>query len=258
MENEKTAWVSVETTGLDVREARVVKIDILVVRDKSVLQSLNTLVNPEIPIPKDASDYNGITDDMVADAPKFSEIATIVLKFLNDCGCIGGDSISFFDLAVLMSEFERLGMEFNVRGKRIVDTNEIYKKCVRRGLDEKLKECLNDEDYEKMSKCVSRNVGAYDNDAFRSLMLYRVLARDYELDDMRVDDICGNVGRIDLAGFFVKDFSGNVLFARGKYSGKNINDVDMSYFQWMCCNPKFNSDTRDIAARIIRARYSKR
>lgn len=57
-----------ETTGL---EGRIVEISIIKT-DGSIL--LDTLANPECPIPENASAIHGITDEMVKDAPTFSQV----------------------------------------------------------------------------------------------------------------------------------------------------------------------------------------
>ena len=59
-----------ETTGLH-DSARIVEIAVLGV-DGSVL--LDSLVNPGVPIPAEATRIHGITDDMVKDAPGFSDL----------------------------------------------------------------------------------------------------------------------------------------------------------------------------------------
>lgn len=252
--NERTAWLSVETTGLDKVISRICRIDILIVEGKSVIKTLNTFVNPTIPIPAEATEINGISDVTVLESPKFSEIADVVKSYLDECSAIGGDSVSFFDLPVLMAEFVRLEMPFKVFGKRIIDTQDIYRKYCRHGLDEKLRERLSPKRYSEMNDYIARNYIGYDNDAFRSLMLYRSLVDDFKLNADDIDDVCNNRKRIDLAGFFVKNEDRSVVLAKGKYKGQDINDVDNSYFSWMYRNESFDFDTRDVAYRIYRKR----
>jgi hypothetical protein len=63
-----------ETTGIGQWD-RIVEIALI---DDQGMVLMNTLVNPEIPIPKEASAIHGITDEMVSAAPTFSEIQYIV------------------------------------------------------------------------------------------------------------------------------------------------------------------------------------
>ncbi len=255
-ESETTAWLSVEATGLDVTKARIVKIDILVVRDKKVSKSLNTMVNPTIPIPPETTVVNGITDAMVADAPKFSEISATVMNFISGCDTIGGDAVSFFDLPVLMAEFEREEIPLSFIGKRIIDTHDLYKTYCRSDLMDKLRMRLTPEEYVKLVDYTNRNESC-NNDAFYSLMLYRSMVKDFDITDESVDEICGNDSRIDLAGFFKRDKDKNILIKKGKYADMDINDVDTSFFTWMMKNKNLGYDTRDVARRIVLCRNNK-
>lgn len=65
-----TVVLDTETTGLD-REARIVDLG-----DQKVSGTVlvDTLLNPGEPIPLDATDVHGITDDQVRDAPSFGDV----------------------------------------------------------------------------------------------------------------------------------------------------------------------------------------
>lgn len=90
-----------ETTGLH-DSARIVDIAVVTAAGEPLL---NTLVNPCEPIPAEASDIHGITDDMVADAPMFTEILPDLEKALSGKRILIYNKL--FDLA-------RLGHELNV------------------------------------------------------------------------------------------------------------------------------------------------
>ena len=99
------ALLDVETTGRDASVDRVVEIGIAVGRRGEVVARYNWLVNPGIPIPKEASDVHHITDDMVAGKPRFEAIASEVAQALR--GCVPAAYNALFDRAFLMSEFSR-------------------------------------------------------------------------------------------------------------------------------------------------------
>lgn len=69
-----------ETTGLSA-DSRIVEISII---DGMGNVLLNTLVNPEMEIPKEASAIHGITDEMVKDQPVFDQIKAQVLDLIGD------------------------------------------------------------------------------------------------------------------------------------------------------------------------------
>lgn len=71
--------VDTETTGLD-SEARIVEIAIM---DCAGTVYLNTLVNPGINIPAEATAIHGITDEMVSGAPVWGDIQKTVIGLLS-------------------------------------------------------------------------------------------------------------------------------------------------------------------------------
>lgn len=102
------ALVDVETTGKDASVDRVVEVGIALSRGGVVIDRKNWLVNPGIPIPKEASDIHKITDDDVKDAPRFEAIAAELTAAL--AGCIPGAYNAPFDKAFLTNELARAGM----------------------------------------------------------------------------------------------------------------------------------------------------
>lgn len=74
--DERTVILDIETTGLN---GSIVDIAIITTEGRTLLE---TLINPEQTIPNEASAIHGITDEMVKDAPKFSDIYPEILRVL--------------------------------------------------------------------------------------------------------------------------------------------------------------------------------
>ncbi|MCC3498336.1 MAG: 3'-5' exonuclease [Microcoleus sp. PH2017_25_DOB_D_A] len=74
-------WVflDTETTGLD--DAEIVEIAIV---DRTEETLLDTLIKPSIPIPPEAAEFHGITDEMVVDAPSFPTVYPRIAEILKD------------------------------------------------------------------------------------------------------------------------------------------------------------------------------
>lgn len=77
----KAIILDTETTGLLLpstapleKQPRIVELGLVVVENGKLISEHNWLINPERPIPADATKVSGITDEMVADKPKFREL----------------------------------------------------------------------------------------------------------------------------------------------------------------------------------------
>ncbi len=78
-----------ETTGISCSADEVIEISAIKVKNGEVVEEFSTLVNPQIPIPSRATEVNGITDDMVADAPAFDVVLRDFLEFVGDMILVG-------------------------------------------------------------------------------------------------------------------------------------------------------------------------
>lgn len=99
------ALLDVETTGRDASVDRVVEVGIVVGRHGDVVARYNWLINPGIPIPAEVTAIHHITDEMVADKPRFEAVASEIAQALR--GCIPAAYNALFDRAFMMSEFAR-------------------------------------------------------------------------------------------------------------------------------------------------------
>lgn len=95
-----------ETTGISVIKDEVVEISAVKVVNGEVVEEFSTLVNPCMHIPVYASDVNGITDDMVADAPTFDKALKGFLDFVGD-GILVGHNIHSFDMRFICRDAQK-------------------------------------------------------------------------------------------------------------------------------------------------------
>ena len=75
------------------------------------MEGWSTLVNPGIPIPGNIHILVGITDEMVADAPAFAELAGPIRRLLADCIFVAHNAR--FDYGFIKNEFQRIGEGFD-------------------------------------------------------------------------------------------------------------------------------------------------
>jgi len=104
------AVIDIETNGGSLRNAKITEIAIFLYDGYKVVDSFVSLVNPETTIPPFITRLTGISEEMVADAPKFYEIAKEVVK-LTENAIFVAHSVSF-DYNIIRSEFRKLGFDY--------------------------------------------------------------------------------------------------------------------------------------------------
>lgn len=102
------AFLDTETTGRDPASDRIVEVGVIIGQSGAVQRRHNWLINPGIPIPQAASDVHKITDEMVADKPRFAEIAPQLIEVLR--GAIPAAYNASFDRGFLLAEMTRAGL----------------------------------------------------------------------------------------------------------------------------------------------------
>jgi len=105
------AIIDVETTGGTARWERITEIAIVLHDGEKVVDTFSTLLNPDRSIPWNITQITGITDDMVAQAPRFFEVAKQIVQMTE--GCIFVAHNVTFDYAFVREEFARLGYDFS-------------------------------------------------------------------------------------------------------------------------------------------------
>jgi DNA polymerase III subunit epsilon len=105
------AIIDVETTGGAAQYERITEIAIVLHDGNAVVDQYSTLLNPERSIPWNITQLTGITDEMVAKAPKFYEVAKKIVEMTTDCVFVA-HNVSF-DYSFLEEEFKRLGYVFS-------------------------------------------------------------------------------------------------------------------------------------------------
>ena len=103
--------VDLETTGGAHVENHITEIGMVRYKNGEIVDSYETLINPERPIPPFIARLTGITDDMVADAPTFLNKADEIAEFIGDAIFVAHNV--GFDYNFLKKEFKTIGRDFN-------------------------------------------------------------------------------------------------------------------------------------------------
>lgn len=222
------AVIDIEATGMNLGADRIVEIAIVRLNPNQSRQVKRKLVNPQIPIPHAVTQIHGITDEIVKDAPPFKQIANEIRQFIDHCDLAGYNS-NRFDIPLLMEEFLRVGIDLDMKGRRLLDVQKIYHMMEQRTLSAAYKfYCEKDLD------------GAHGAEA-DALATCEVLAAQilrYEQLGKTLDSVLKFTGEdliVDFARRFVMD-NGIEIFNFGKYKGRQVAEVlraEPQYYDWM-------------------------
>ena len=110
VKRKKYAIIDIETTGGLVKRDKITEIAIILHDGNEIVDRFESLINPERSIPEFISRMTGITDDMVATAPKFYEVARQIVEMTNDAVFVAHNAR--FDYSFIREEFQRLGYTY--------------------------------------------------------------------------------------------------------------------------------------------------
>jgi DNA polymerase-3 subunit epsilon len=236
------AFFDLETTGVNVGADRIVEIAILnAMPDCSEL--VKTMrIHPEMPIPLQSSLIHGIYDEHIIDAPKFSQVAAELAEFIGDADLAGYNS-NRFDIPVLLEEFLRAGVDFDMTDRKFVDVQNIFHQMEQRTLRAAYK-----------FYCDKDIINAHSAEADITATYHVLLAQLERYENADFEDKQGNISQpvkndvdalhtftnmnkpVDFAGRMVFNENGEEVFNFGKHKNRAVEsvfDTEPSYYAWM-------------------------
>jgi DNA polymerase III subunit epsilon len=222
------AFIDLETTGINLGSDRIVEIAIVKILPDGNRSVKRKLINPEIPIPKTASDLHGITDEAVKTAPVFKQVAHELKQFMDSCDLAGYNS-NRFDIPLLVEEFLRADIEFEMKGRKMVDVQKIFHQMEQRTLSAAYKFYCN----KALEGAHSAEIDASATSEVLSAQL-----QHYPALGNTVDSILKAIGEdtvVDFARRFIME-NGIEVFNFGKHKGRPVSDVlksEPQYYDWM-------------------------
>ncbi|MCR1898110.1 PolC-type DNA polymerase III [Irregularibacter muris] len=107
----------IETTGLSPDKNQITEIGAVKIKNQQVIDRFSTLINPECPIPLKITELTGITDEMVENQPKISEVLPTFLEFCDDAVLVAHNAK--FDISFIKNKAFEMGRQVN---NTILDT----------------------------------------------------------------------------------------------------------------------------------------
>jgi DNA polymerase III subunit epsilon len=222
------AFLDLETTGINFTTDRIIEMAIVKILPDGTQQIKRRLVNPQMPIPPSSTEIHGITDEMVKDAPAFKQIANETRQFLENCDLAGYNS-NRFDWPMLMEEFLRAGLDFDVTGRRLIDVQRIFHQMEPRTLSAAYKFYCNKS---------LEDAHSAEADAVATWQVFEAQLLKYENLGNTVESVMKAVGEeqiVDFARRFIME-KGVEIFNFGKHKGRPVADVlkaEPQYYDWM-------------------------
>jgi len=226
--NKPLAFIDLETTGINLSSDRIIEIAIVKVSPDGKQQVKRRLVNPEMPIPPSSTEVHGITDEMVASAPSFRQIANEIKQFI-DLSDLAGYNSNRFDIPLLAEEFLRAGLDLEMNGRRLLDVQRIFHQMEQRTLSAA---------YKFYCQKVLEDAHSAEADASATWEILQAQLERYPQLGNNVESVLKVIGEeevVDYARRFIF-MNGVEVFNFGKHKGRAVSDVlkaEPQYYDWM-------------------------
>lgn len=224
------AFFDLETTGLSLSRDRIVELAIIRISPQGDMFERVRRYNPEMHIPEEAAAIHGITDDVVADEPTFRATAKSLAELLEPCD-LAGFNIRRFDLPILLAEFRRAGVTFDVKDRRLIDMKMIFHREEPRDLSAAARFYLGRDHQDAHTALGDIRTTA----AVLGAQLERYPHLPRGIDGLHV--YCDEMDpfETEFDRWFLDEGQG-LVFKRGKHRGSSLDDVARNapdYLDWM-------------------------
>lgn len=235
-----------ETTGVNVATDRIVELYAIKIQPDGQEEHVHHVVNPTIPIPIQASQVHGIYDKDVADKPTFKELAVGLNEFMKNCD-FGGFNSNRFDFPLMVEEFYRAGIDFEVESRMFIDAQRIFHRKEPRNLTAAYKFYC-DKNLEDAHSAKADTVATWE--IIKSQVEHY---EDLDPDIESLHEFSGNSEFMDFATRIKRGENGEALFNFGKYKNQSVAEIfkkEPGYYHWMM-NGDFAENTKKVITKIM-------
>ena len=238
-------FFDLETTGVNILKDRIVEISIVKLMPDGSEMVKTRRVNPEMPIPAQATAVHHITDEDVASEPTFRQIAKSLAQLFVGCDIAGFNS-NRFDIPLLDQEFQRANVDFDFGKAHFIDVQTIFHKKEPRTL------------VAAYRFYCGKNLEDAHSAAADTMATCEVLKAQLErYDDLPCDvealsEFASQNRNVDFVGRLIYDDQKREVINFGKYKGRIAEEVlrtDPGYYNWIM-QGDFTKNTKDAFTRI--------
>lgn len=228
-----------ESTGTNPLTDRIVQIAITSHHPDKEPIAWKTLVNPGIPIPPGATATHGITNEMVAEAPRFREVALLLAPRMVNVD-LGGHNVGF-DIDLFRAECARADVPWKWEGHKIC-TLTLWRRMRPMTLSAAYEEFG---DGSKLDGAHQADVDVHASEVVLSGQLSRWAEVPRTVRELSEFMFPKNPNGIDPDGK-IAWVNGVACITFGKHSGKELKDVPRDYYTWAIREGNFSDDVKQI------------
>lgn len=243
--NKPIVFFDLETTGTNIIDDRIVELSYIKVFPDGHEESKTLRINPGRHIPAEATAVHHISDEDVANAPTFEQVAKELAVVFTNVDIAGFNS-NRFDVPLLVEELLRVGVNIDLTQCRFVDVQTIFHKMEQRTLSAAYR-----------FYCDKELDGAHSANA-DTRATYEVLKAQLDRYDALQNDIeflskfSTQNRNVDFAGRIIYNDKDVEVFNFGKYKGMPVAEVmvrDSGYYSWIM-QGDFPLNTKNVITRI--------
>ncbi len=252
------AFFDIESTGTNVVKDRIVEICIFKLKPDGTSETKLRRINPGIPIPPEVTAIHGISDADIANEPTFKQVSKSLFNLLKDCDLAGYNS-NKFDVPILIEEFLRCDLDFDLKNRNLVDVQNIFHKMEPRTLKAAYKFYCNKD-------LVDAHTAEADTMATYEILLSQIqryqdteyedpegkITKPVQNDMKALYQFSYNHRNVDLVGHIVYNAHKQETFNFGKHKGKTLEEVfkkEPHYYDWMM-NADFPLYTKNVLKEV--------
>jgi DNA polymerase-3 subunit epsilon len=240
-------FLDVQTTGLDPKTARIVRLSTLKLDPDGTRSNRRELIDPGSPIPPGATVVHGVTDDDVLGRPTFRAFAAALSTYLQGCD-LAGFGIERFGIPLLRTELMRAGIGESLEDAVVIDTMALFHRREPRDF----------------SAAYRRFVGgAPPEDLDGAEASFRVLEGQLNQYQELSDDVDSlaeythpqDPDALDPGSRLVWASDGSALVNFGRYRGERLSKVAEEapdYLEWVASNHEFSEPVRMAVISALR------
>lgn len=255
-------FFDVETTGLNVIRDRIVQLAMVKMQKNGQTPlELSMLINPGIPISEESMQIHGITPKDLANKPTFGQVAQKIWDFIGASDLAGYNS-NRFDVPMLMEEFARVGMEFDVSKRRLIDVQRIFYKMEPRTLRAAYRLYCGREledahdalaDVKATLEVFKGQLHAYEGKDLLDEEGH-VVPAPIKNDMQALHDFTNDLNFLDATQKLRMLPDGKVIFTFGKYANQEVKEVlrkERNYGHWIM-EKEFSSQVKQIIRQMMK------